>query len=124
VFLIFLPLDDVDGVSALEVAEVGSCVFVDEQVVRIVPIAARPRSVVYLLPVRLVVDRPFAVGLSEIAGESFAEAVEEIAMQLGGELNVVVAEDERIVVGGENDDLVLPLNDLKIEGVFSVLELG
>ena len=65
---------------------------------------------------------PLSLFYFESLGESFAQAVGVVGVDLGSDLHVVGTEEEVLVVGGEECGVVQLAEDLEVEGTGGVLE--
>lgn len=120
--VVFVGLDDVHGVGAAKVVDVEEVVPLLEEVVGEVAVGlVALSSVDHLAPVPIE-DSPLAVLLPEALLEALSQSIHVFAVDLAADFKIVIAEDEWLVVGGEEYGSILLADDSEIEGGLSVLE--
>lgn len=92
-----------------------------EQIKGIISVSLSSNSCINHLSSISVENCPFSIFLAESFKESLSNSVDELTIDLSSDFEVVIAEDDLLIVGGEDSCSILFSSDFEVERRFSVL---
>lgn len=112
----------IHSIWASEVRSMEVVVLFSVDIVRIISIGLLPCSFINKERMISIEHRPLSILHPKIAGKSLAQTINEIALNLGSDLKIIIAVDNVLIVCWEDSVVVGSSWDSKVEGLASVSE--